>query len=279
MLAFALSLASSVSWGVSDFLGGLQSRRIHVLAVVLVSQAFGLLFALAALPLLADRGLPPAMLAIAFAGGCTGAVGVIAFYRGMAIGAISIVSPIAGLGVAVPVVVGLARGDEPAAVQLAGLVLAVGAVALIGYEDDPEHRAVALRPVLLAMVAALGFGLFFVAVDAAAERDAAWTMAAVRAGGVLVAAIAVLVSRPGMAAAGAVLPLLAVIGFFDVLANSLYAVATTKGLLPVVAVGGSLYPAVAILLAHRVLGERLDRLQATGVALALAGVVLIAAGA
>jgi drug/metabolite transporter (DMT)-like permease len=267
-----------VSWGVSDFLGGLQSRKIHVLVVVLVSQAFGLLFALVALPLIADQGLPASKFAIAVAGGASGAVGVIAFYRGMAIGAISVVTPIAGLGVAVPVVVGLARGDEPATIQLVGVVVAVAAVALIGYEDDPERRAVALRPVLLAVVAALGFGVFFVAVDAAASRDAAWTMVGVRLGGVLVAAIAVLAVRPSFASARPLLPVLAVVGFFDVLANMLYAVATTKGLLPLVAVGGSLYPAVAILLAHEVLGERLDRLQKAGVGLALCGVVLIAAG-
>jgi drug/metabolite transporter (DMT)-like permease len=278
VLAFALSLASSVSWGVSDFLGGLQSRRIHVLLVVLVSQAFGLFFALCALPVLADQGLPASKLAIAIGGGAAGGLGVIAFYRGMAIGAISVVTPIAGLGVAVPVVVGLVRGDAPATIQLVGVAIAVAAVAMIGYEDDPEHRAVALRPVLLAIVAALGFGVFFVAVDAAASRDAAWTMVGVRLGGVLVASIAVLVARPALAAARPLLPILAVVGFFDVLANTLYAVATTKGLLPVVAVGGSLYPAVAILLAHEVLGERLDRLQKAGVALALTGVVLIAAG-
>jgi drug/metabolite transporter (DMT)-like permease len=278
VLALALSLASSLSWGISDFLGGLQSRKINVLAVVLISQAFGLLFALLALPLLADQGLPAGKLAIATLGGASGAVGVIAFYRGMAIGAISVVTPIAGLGVAVPVIVGLARGEDPATVQLVGLVLAVVAVALIGYEDDPEHRSVALRSILLAIVAALGFGLFFVCVDSAASRDAAWTMVAVRFGGVFVASIAVLVTRPSFAGSRSLLPLLVVIGFFDVLANALYAVATTKGLLPLVAVGGSLYPAVAIMLAYLVLGERLRSLQRAGVALALLGVVLIAAG-
>jgi drug/metabolite transporter (DMT)-like permease len=249
-----------------------------VLVVVLASQAFGLLFALLALPLAADAGLPADKFLIALAGGCAGGIGVIAFYRGMAIGAISVVTPIAGLGVAVPVVVGLVLGEEPATIQLVGIVVAVCAVALIGYEDDPEHRAVAARSIGLAILAAVGFGVFFVAVDAAAERDAAWTMVAVRMGGVLVASAAVIVSRPSAEGVRGAVPVLAVIGFFDVLANTLYAVATTKGLLPLVAVGGSLYPAVAIMLAYYVLHERLRRLQQVGVALALLGVALIAAG-
>jgi drug/metabolite transporter (DMT)-like permease len=280
VLALALSLASSLSWGVSDFLGGLQSRRMHVLAVVLLSQALGLLMALAVLPLLGDAQLSATELLVPAAGGAAGAVGLIAFYSAMAIGRISVVTPIAALGVAVPVIVGLARGEEPATIQLVGLIVATAAASMVSYEQDPSHRSLAIRTVGLAVVAALGFGTFFVAVDATATKDAAWTIAAVRAGGVGVALGAVLVTRTRVPVSlpRATWVTLVAIAFFDVFANSLYAVATTKGLLPVVAVGGSLYPAVTILLAFLVLGERLTRLRQIGVALALAGIAMIAAG-
>lgn len=254
---------------------------MHVLVVVLLSQTVGLLFAVALLPVLGDAGLPARDLAIAGAGGAAGAVGLIAFYAGMATGTISVVSPIAALGVVVPVAVGLARGEDPEPIQLVGVAVAMTAVVLVSSEKSGSGtaRAASLRPVLLALAAALGFGCFFVAVDATAGKDAVWTIAAVRAGGVGVAVGAVLATRPVFSVpAGAGWTLLA-IGFFDVLANSLYAVATTKGLLPVVAVGGSIYPAVTILLAYLVIGERLAPIRRAGVALALAGIVMIAAGA
>jgi drug/metabolite transporter (DMT)-like permease len=178
----------------------------------------------------------------------------------MAMGTVSVVAPIASLGVVVPVAVGLARGDSPAAIQLIGLVPAIAGVAILSYEEHPEHGGVARRAIVLAILAGLGFGIFFTALDIASPDRPGWAVLAVRVGGVAVVATAL------------------VIGFFDVLANALFAVASTKGVLPVVAVGGSMYPAFTIALAHGVLGERLARVQWAGVVLALLGVALIAAG-
>jgi drug/metabolite transporter (DMT)-like permease len=278
VLALALSLASSLSWGISDFMGGLQSRKMHVLVVVLLTEAVGLALGLLALPVLSGHSMSAGDLLLAAAGGMAGAVGLIGFYGAMSIGTIAVVTPIAGMGVVVPVAVGLARGEQPAAVQLVGVAVAMTAVALVSYESDEERRSVELRAVALAVAAALGFGIFFVAVDATASIDAANTIAAVRAGGVAAALVAVAIVRPSFAGTRAALPVIAAIGFFDFLANALFAVASTKGLLSVVAVGGSLYPAVTIVLAYFVLGDRLTRLRRFGVALALAGIVMIAAG-
>lgn len=278
MLGFALSLASSVSWGISDFLGGLQSRRMHVLVVVLFAETVGLLLSLALLPVLGAGGLSAAELGIAAAGGAAGAVGLIAYYQSMATGTISVVSPIAGLGVVIPVAVGLARGEDPALVQLIGVGVAMAAVVLVSYEESTEAKAFSIRPILMALVAAVGFGCYFIAVDATATQDAAWTIAAVRAGSVIVGLAAVIAVRPSFSMPANAGWTILTIGAFDVLANSLYAVATTKGLLPVVAVGGSIYPAVTILLAYMVVGERLAPVRKAGVALALAGIVMIAAG-
>jgi drug/metabolite transporter (DMT)-like permease len=199
----------------------------------------------------------------------------------MAMGTVSVVAPIAALGVVVPVVVGLAQGESPAAIQLAGLVPAIAGVVILSYEEPPEHvdRArVARLSIVLAIFAGLGFGVFFTGLDAAAADRPGWAILAVRFGGLATVTAALLVVRPRIDGVGAAWPVLIAIGVFDALANALFAVASTKGLLPVVAVGGSMYPAFTVALAHGVLGERLATIQWAGVVLALSGVAMIAAG-
>ncbi len=278
MLAFAISLASAFSWGVSDFLGGLTSRRLPVLGVLAVSQPAGLVLIGILILLFGADPISADKLAIAAVAGAASLGGLWAFYAAMAMGTVSVVAPIASLGVVVPVAVGLARGDAPAAIQLIGLVPAIAGVVILGYEEEPDRAGVARTSVLLAVLAGLGFGVFFTGLDLAAADRPGWSIMAVRVGGVATVAIALLISRPRLAAVSGSIAVLLTIGFFDVLANSLFAVASTKGVLPVVAVGGSMYPAFTIALAHGVLGERLGRIQWAGVALALLGVGLIAAG-
>ncbi len=278
MLAFAISLASAFSWGVSDFLGGLTSRRLPVLAVLAVSQPAGLVLIALVIVVFGADPIPADKLGIAALAGAASLGGLWAFYTAMAMGTVSVVAPIASLGVVVPVAVGLARGDAPAAIQLIGLVPAIAGVVILGYEEHPEHAGIARRSIILAIVAGLGFGIFFTGLDIASPDRPGWAVLAVRIGGVITVAIAVLISRPRLAAVSGSIAVLLTIGFFDVLATTLFAVASTKGVLPVIAVGGSMYPAFTIALAHGVLGERLARIQWAGVVLALVGVALIAAG-
>ncbi len=278
MLAFAISLASAFSWGVSDFLGGQQSRRLPVLGVLAVSQPAGLILIAVLIPLVGADPISADKLAIAFLAGAASLGGLGAFYAAMAMGTVSVVAPIAALGVVVPVGVGLAEGEAPAAIQLAGLVPAMAGVVVLSYEENPAHAGAARRSIALAIIAGLGFGVFFTGLDAAAADRPGWAILAVRTGGVATVAAALLIARPNLAGVSAAIPVLLAIGLFDVLANALFAVASTKGVLPVVAVGGSMYPAFTVALAHGVLGERLARVQWAGVLLALAGVVMIAAG-
>lgn len=278
MLAFTLSLASAFSWGVSDFMGGLQSRRLPVLAVLAVSQPFGLILIAVLIPLIGADPISTDKFALAFLAGAASLGGLGAFYAAMAMGTVSVVAPIAALGVVVPVAVGLAEGQAPAAIQLAGLIPAIAGVVVLSYEEDPQHAAVARRSVVLAIIAGIGFGIFFTALDAASPDRPGWAILAVRLGGVSAVAAALYVSRPRLAGVTAAMPALLAIGFFDILANALFAIASTKGVLPVVAVGGSMYPAFTVALAHGVLGERLARVQWGGVVLALLGVAMIAAG-
>jgi drug/metabolite transporter (DMT)-like permease len=180
--------------------------------------------------------------------------------------------------VLVPVGAGLIQGDRPAAIQAAGAVVGITGVVLVAREPDPEWRAAGRTSVGLAALAALGFGTFFLGLDVASGPEPAWTIVAARAGGVATLLIAAAFARPSMRIERSLLPALLAIGCFDVLANSLFAVATNHGLLSLVAVAGSLYSAVTVLLARFVLRERLAPSQRGGVVVALIGVTLIAAG-
>jgi drug/metabolite transporter (DMT)-like permease len=281
LLALAISLASAASWGVSDFLGGLQTRRLPVLAVLAVSQPAGLVLIAILIPLMGADSISAGKLAIAGLAGAASLGGLAAFYSAMAMGTVSVVAPIAALGVVVPVAIGLAQGESPAAIQLVGLVPAITGVVVLSYEERPQSVQTAKAARLsigLAVIAGLGFGIFFTGLDAAAADRPGWAIMAVRVGGVTTVLVALLFAQPRFDGVAAAWPVLAVIGAFDVLANALFAIASTKGVLPVVAVGGSMYPAFTVALAHSVLGERLATLQWAGVVLALGGVAMIAAG-
>lgn len=247
-----------------------------MLAVLGVSQPAGLLIALLLPPVLGADSLSPDKLALAFLGGAAGMGALAAFYTALATGTMSVVAPIAALGVVVPVAVGLARGEEPGALQLFGLAVAVAGVVVLSYEEEAEHSRMARRSIVLAIISALGFGGFFTLLDLAATDRPGWAIVSARAGGVAAVAGAIVAVRPDLRGIPGSLGVLVVIGGFDILANTLFAVASTMGLLPVVAVGGSMYPAFTIALAHGVLGERLRLPQRLGVGLALAGVILIA---
>ncbi|MGH2963857.1 MAG: EamA family transporter [Solirubrobacterales bacterium] len=278
MLGIALGLGSSVAWGVSDFLGGLQSRRISALTVLLVSQPVGLVLALAVAFAFGGDSLSARDAAIAAAAGAAAVLALWAFYRAMALGSVTVVATIGALGVLVPVAAGLVQGDRPAPVQAVGAAAGLVGVVLVAREPDPEWRAAGRTAVGLAALAALGFGLFFLGIDAASVARPTWTIVAARVGGVATLLVAAAFARPSMRIEQSMLPALLAIGFFDVLANSLFAVATNHALLSLVAVAGSLYSAVTVLLARFVLGERLARVQLCGVVAALTGVALIAAG-
>jgi drug/metabolite transporter (DMT)-like permease len=173
----------------------------------------------------------------------------------------------------------VARGENPGALQAAGILVALAGIVLAVREAEHPHGvSVSPRALALAALSGLGFGAFFVGIDSAASEDPAWAIVAARAGGVTLVLVAAAARPASVRFSRAALPALLVIGVFDIAANGLFALASTEGLLPLVSVAGSLYPVTTIILARVVLGERLARLQRLGVALALIGVALIAAG-
>jgi drug/metabolite transporter (DMT)-like permease len=282
VLAAVLALASSMSWGLADFLGGLQSRRHALLAVLVLSQ--GLAFVLIVIAVLVGAPTEHDTAATLWAAGVggLGLLGLVAFYRALAIGTMSVVAPISATGVAIPVLVGLASGERPGALQVAGIALACCGIVLAAREE-PAADAAAQRSgraaIGLALLAAIGFGSFFAGMDKAEETgDVAWVLLAARSADVVLLLAACAVVRPKLPSEPVALAAIAAVGLLDLLANLLFVLATSRGLLSVVGVLGSLYPAVTVVLAHVVLHERLTRTQNAGVLVTLAGVVALAAG-
>ena len=212
--------------------------------------------------------------------GSAGIIALGAFYRGLAIGTMSVVAPISATAAAVPVLVGVAEGERPGTLQVAGMVAALAGVILASREPIEEGGAPTNRASIgLALVAAAGFGTFFVGIDkASATAEVPWVIVVQRGCSLVLLLAAALVARPSLPRDRTSVAALGVIGLLDLGANGLYALATTKGLLSVVSVLGSLYPAVTVVLARLVLAERIARIQEVGVVLALAGVVAISAG-
>jgi drug/metabolite transporter (DMT)-like permease len=284
MLAIALALAASLGWGSGDFLGGLSAKRLPILVVAALSQAVGLGFTLLVVLAIHRGPLQPSVLWIGGVAGLLGAAGLSALYRGLAVGRMGVVAPVAALSGLVPITVGLvAQGDRPEAVQVAGMVLAIGGVVLAARARDaaePGRRVAA--GLGLGLLAALFLGMMVVALDAGGDRDAVWTIFMVRVSSVtalwLILAALPPVRRPSFEGVRPNLGVLAGAGVLDNLANLLFVLASARGLLSVVSVIGSLYPVVTVILARIVLDERLGRWQLVGVVGALAGVALISLG-
>lgn len=282
-MAILLGLAAAASWGVADFLGGLASRRVRATLAVVTSQAVGLAALLVLLPLFREEPFTRDAAVWGGLAGMTGGFGLLFLYRGLGLGRMSVVAPAAAVvGAVVPVVFDLATGDPLGAVTLAGLVIALAALALVSWHPGTEGRvegAGLLQSGLWeGLLAGLGFGAFFVLFSRTGDASSYWPLLSLRAASiVMLSAIALATAsfaRPGRRP----MAMLVGAGLLDVTANLLYLLGTRRGLLSVVAVLASLYPAVTVLLARAVLKERLHRAQLLGLAAAGLGIVLITTG-
>ena len=275
MFTAALALAAAASWGVGDFFGGLKSRSLNPVAILIVAQPIGLTL-LGVWVAVRGQGPPGSAVLWACLASVLGTTGLIAFYLGMAAGALSIVAPIAGAGAAIPVIWGLVGGDHPSGYQELGFAAALIGVVLASFERKPEATRLAAG-VGWAAIAMLAFGAYYIPMHAASHGDFLWAAFIFRLTSTTLIAAAWLVLRPPRARR-ADLPVLASIGILDTGGNVFFAAASAKGLVSVVSILASLYPVVTVLLARAVLNERVHRSQELGIALALAGIVLISAG-
>ena len=278
MAAIFLALSSSLLWGIADFWGGTITRRIAVLAVATVSQAIGFAGLLA---LWAAIGEAPDGRAIwiGAVGGLGGGFGLACFYKALAIGTMSIVSPIAACGAALPLVVALATGERPAVIALAGAPIALAGAVLASLQEHGAGPGDRRQAVLLAVATALGFGVFLYLLGLAGNGGSTFSaLFGARLGSLALLGGALVVLRRSPVIPRGSIAAVAGVGLIDVAANGLFVAASARGLLAIVAVLGSLYPVVTVVLAHVVHGERITRVQVAGVTVALVGVALVSAG-
>jgi drug/metabolite transporter (DMT)-like permease len=277
-LAVLLALASSVTWGIADFGGGLVSRRLSTVAVTVVSQTAGFVVLLI---VFGARGahLDGRSFAIGLAAGAGGGAGLAAFYRALAVGTMSIVSPIVACGAVVPFAISIATGERPSTIALTGAGVALAGAVLASAEERRAAARERAHAVMLATLAAGALGLFtyFLGLGSR-EGTALSTLVGARVGSLTLLLMLALVLRAPLRLGHQALLPVAAVGLCDVAANALFALASGHGLLALVSVLGSLYPVMTVLLAYVFLGERLTTLQLAGVGIALAGVAALSVG-
>jgi drug/metabolite transporter (DMT)-like permease len=276
MLAAALALAASASWGLGDFLGGVKSRLFSPLTIMAISQPVGL--GLLAIATAARWTAPPGPeIAWSCLAALFGTVGLAAFYRGMQIGAISIVAPVVGSAAVIPVVYGVATGDQTSTLQQIGFAAAIIGVVLTSLERGRRGRRWA-SGVGFGLVGMVAFGVYFILIHESSTQDFLWPAFLFRVTSTTLVWSAVLCLRVPVGRARGHLPALLVIGVLDTGGNTLFAAASQHGLVSVTSVLGSLYPVVTVLLARQRLHERVHRSQEAGIALTIAGIVLVSTG-
>lgn len=278
-MASLLALLSSAMWGTADFFAGRLSKKHHPFAVLGFSQVFGLLVGVLIVVVSGswqgkvlgfDGFLIPGALA-----GLFGYIGLACLYEGLSTGRMGVVSPISSLSTVIPLAYALITGDVLSTITLFGVV-----IALVGVfcASGPElSQGLPLKPILLALGAAAGFGLALTFIAIGSQSSALLTMVSMRGATLFVTiSLAIKFKTTGNFDKKAIL-LLLFIGAADFIANLLLGVATTKGLVSVAMVFGSLYPIATAVLAYKFLQERLHRVQYVGIALAVAGVSIISA--
>ena len=273
MTPLFLALGASLAWGVGDFFGPLISRTVGVLPVLMWAQIGGVASLAVAV---AIRGQGPAGWGVLYAIGASfgGMLGLYAYYRGMNTGTMSVVAPIAGVSAVIPVIFGIATGDHPSVPQVAGIAAALAGVGLASIEHHEGRRRVAAG-VGLALFAACGFGFYFPWMHAAGKVEFWWASAVFRTTALLLVATAVTSRRIDVRLSPRLAAIAVGAGIVDTVGNVCFAASSQHGLVSLTAVLASLYPIVTVLLAASLLHERVAPLQRTGIALTLAGVVLI----
>ena len=278
MTAVLLALLTALCYGLANYLGPVLTRAHPLGAVLMVGQTVGVVGAAALVLGTGDAHPGRTALLLGVAAGVCNGVALATVYTAAAAGPLSIVLPIGATGGIVPVVVALALGERPSALQLVGIPLAVVGVVLAAARDAGAAQQATVRTIVLALTSAVFFGGFLAVFGAASADGTSWAVFSSRASLVVCTGAVLLARRRSIRVPARALPALALPGVLLLLGTVSYGVATTQGLVSVVAVLATLAPVVTVALAVVLLGERLAPRQQAGVATALAGVVLLAAG-
>ena len=273
MTPLLFALGASLAWGVGDFFGPLISRTLGVLPVLMWAQVGGVAAIAIAVSV---RGHGPAGWAVLYGVGAAfgGMLGLFAYYRGMVTGAMSVVAPVAGVSAVIPVIFGIATGDDPSVPQVAGVAVALAGVGLASVEHQEGRRRVAAG-VGLALLAACGFGFYFPWMHAAGKVDFWWASLVFRMTALLLVTAVVAGRRIDVRLSPRNIAIACAVGIVDTVGNVCFAASSKHGLVSLTAVLASLYPVLTVLLAASLLRERVAPLQRAGIALTLTGVVLI----
>lgn len=277
LAAIVYGIASAMSWGTADFSGGLASKRATAASVVITSQLFGILL-LFVLALIFDPQFPPiSHMLLGGLGGIFGALSLLGFYRLLADGRMGIAAPLTAVTTAaVPALVGTLIYGLPGVSKLVGFGLALVGIWLISQTKNESGGNLTVRDLILPLAIGTGFGLLFVLIDQANDIAIFWPLVGARAASLTMMISVTLLRRQPLLTETKMLPLVAFAGFLDAGGNGFFALAAKAGRLDIAGVIGSLYPAATILLAYFVLKEPISRVQAAGIATALAAVALIA---
>ena len=279
-MASLLALFSSLLWGTSDFYGGKLSKKHPALAVTGASQAIGLVIGVI-IVLVSTSWIKPDLswdgyFLSGVMAGSLGFIGLVAFYSGLATGRMGVVAPISAMSVLIPITIAFINGEQPTSLQILGMSIALlGAVCASG----PEIKGgLAVRPIILAVIAACGFGVAVTFIAKGSTTSAIMTMTTMRLTTFIVALFLFIRFRSVGGLSKKDLPILILIGGADFAGNLLLGVATTKGLVSVAVVLGALYPIITALLAYKFLNEILHKIQYLGIAFAITGVAFISLG-
>ncbi len=276
-MAALLALISSLTWGVADFLGGLAARRAGATQVLAISYPAGAvvitLFAIFVVP----GRLSTDLIGISLLTGVVGSIAIALFYAALVRGQMGVVSPItAVMSGAVPVFVGLFRGEQPSTFAFAGMGLAVFAVVLVSRESTHHRGRTPLSAIGLAIAAGFAIGIYLTVIGLAPVDSGVWVASMGRWVSTIIMISFVIVVARSFDRTTFPWKLAIITGILDSMANGLFQLASQRGLLSIVAVLGSLYPVAIVVLARVVIKERMNRVQGAGVLLALSAAVLLA---
>jgi drug/metabolite transporter (DMT)-like permease len=272
-LAAGLALTAAISWGAGDFSGGLAARRSDPFRAVLASYSVGLVLMVIAALVTAEKFTTPADLGWGALSGLFGMVGVGCLFQGFVMGRMGVVAPVSAvLAAGFPVIFEALTRGLPNELQLAGFAAALVGIWLL---SRPERLSGPPKGLGMAVLAGLGFGGFFIALDQVGARAIFWPLAAGRAAAVTVMLAFALATRRQLSLKRGPLKLFALAGTLDMGGNLFFLLATQNGRLDVTAVLASLYPAVTAVTAWWAIKERMTRLQVLGVGVAVLAIVLI----
>jgi drug/metabolite transporter (DMT)-like permease len=278
-VAILLAALCAATYGVADYCGGRASRSVASTIVALLGQATSLVLVVGGVIVIGTPMASAHDLWWGAVGGAAGGLALIAFYRALSHGTMTVVAPTTAVVSAVlPVIVGLWLGERPSGTALIGIVVACLAVALGSGAIGTRHQHTQFSTVMLAVGAGVGFGFIFIAFARTADGSGMWPLVAARVASLPVVALVVGATRPGRGALRSVIWLVLASGILDMAANLFYLEASHRGLMSIVAVISSMYPVSTVCLAFGLDHERVSKTQAAGLACAATALALVSLG-